>query len=158
MKKISNPFASFPGYNCFGCSMNNSIGLRMQFFEDGDEIISEWHPNPDYQGWNSILHGGIQSTLMDEIASWFVFVKLKTFGVTSRINVLFRKPVLIEKGNIILHARLSEIKRNIAFIYVSLFDGEGQLCTDGTIQCYTYEKDKPIGNMKYPGHEKFINE
>ena len=26
------------GYNCFGCSPDNEAGVRMEFYEDGDEI------------------------------------------------------------------------------------------------------------------------
>ena len=37
MKRIINPWTSYPGYNCFGCSPDNPIGTQMRFFEDGDE-------------------------------------------------------------------------------------------------------------------------
>jgi acyl-coenzyme A thioesterase PaaI-like protein len=158
MLKILNPFENFKGYNCFGCSQHNSVGLKMQFYDDGNEIVSTWKPGNNYQGWNSILHGGIQCTLIDEIASWYVFVKLKTFGVTSHVEVKLKRPVDIAKGDISLRANLAEMKRNIAFIYVKLFDGENNLCADGTIQCYTFPQDKAVGNMSYPGYEKFINE
>ena len=39
------------GYNCFGCSPDNEAGVRMEFYEDGDEIVSIWNPRPEYQGW-----------------------------------------------------------------------------------------------------------
>ena len=38
------------GYNCFGCSPDNEAGVRMEFYEDGDEIVSIWKPRPEYQG------------------------------------------------------------------------------------------------------------
>ena len=53
-KKIINPWRNHEGYNCFGCSPDNPIGLHMEFFaeqsgraeryEDGDYIVSTWHP------------------------------------------------------------------------------------------------------------------
>ena len=51
MKKIINPWRNHEGYNCFGCSPDNPIGLHMEFYEDGDYIMSTWHPEHNYQGW-----------------------------------------------------------------------------------------------------------
>ena len=66
MKKIINPWKDMEGYNCFGCSPDNEAGVRMEFYEDGDEVVSIWKPRPEYQGWLNTLHGGIQSVLLDE--------------------------------------------------------------------------------------------
>ena len=51
MKKIINPWKDMEGYNCFGCSPDNEAGVRMEFYEDGDEVVSIWKPRPEYQGW-----------------------------------------------------------------------------------------------------------
>ena len=67
MKKIINPWKGLEGYNCFGCAPNNEAGVKMEFYEDGDEVVSIWKPRPEYQGWIDTLHGGIQAVLMDEI-------------------------------------------------------------------------------------------
>lgn len=58
------------GYNCFGCAPNNEAGVKMEFYEDGDEVISIWKPQPQFQGWIDTLHGGIQAVLLDEICAW----------------------------------------------------------------------------------------
>ena len=44
MKKIINPWKGLEGYNCFGCASNNEAGLKMEFYEDGDEVVSIWKP------------------------------------------------------------------------------------------------------------------
>ena len=44
-KKIINPLRNHEGYNCFGCSPDNPIGLHLEFYEDGDYIVSTWHPD-----------------------------------------------------------------------------------------------------------------
>ena len=38
MEKIINPWEGMEGYFCFGCAPNNESGLKMEFYEDGDEI------------------------------------------------------------------------------------------------------------------------
>lgn len=48
MKKIINPWRNHPEYNCFGCCPENPIGLHMEFYEDGDYIVSTWHPQRNY--------------------------------------------------------------------------------------------------------------
>ena len=48
MKKIINPWEGLDGYMCFGCAPNNPLGLHMEFFEDGDDIVAFWKPQGTY--------------------------------------------------------------------------------------------------------------
>ena len=93
MKRIFNPWEGMEGYHCYGCDPHSPQGLRMEFYEDGDDIVSVWKPRPEFQGWVDTLHGGIQATLADEISSWVVFRKFQTSGVTSRMEVRYHKPI-----------------------------------------------------------------
>jgi hypothetical protein len=93
LKKIINPWRNNPQYHCFGCCPDNPIGLHMEFYEDGDYIMSTWYPNTHYQGWVNTMHGGILSTLIDEVCGWVVTRKLQTSGYTVQLNVKFRKAV-----------------------------------------------------------------
>ena len=155
MRKIHNPYRYVEGYNCFGCSPNNDNGLRMQFFEEGDAIICDWVPRGFLQGYFNVLHGGIQATLMDEIAAWLVQVKLKTAGVTSRMDVRLRRPVPVNEGALRLVARLQEKRRNLADIRVELFNPDGTLGAEGTITYYTFSEEVAREKLSYPGYEKF---
>lgn len=155
MKTLSNPFASLEGYNCFGCSPQNHNGLKMTFFEQGEEIVSFWEPREGYQGYHTVLHGGIQATLMDEIASWVVYVKLQTAGFTSRADVRYRRPVYINQGPVTLRARCLQMRRNLADIEVRLFDQQNTLCAEATFTYFTYSIEKARERMYYPGPEAF---
>ena len=155
MKRLKNPYASLPGYNCFGCSPHNHEGLQMEFFEDGTEVVSTWSPGPRFQGFLDVLHGGIQSTLMDEIASWVVFVKLDTAGMTYRMETRFRAPVLISKGAVTLRASLQEVRRKIATMEVKLMDGEGKLCSEGIVDYFLLDRDRAGKELHYPGTAAF---
>jgi acyl-coenzyme A thioesterase PaaI-like protein len=154
-KGLNNPFTNLDGYNCFGCSPNNPIGLHLTFTEEGDEIVSSWSPGIDYQGFFNILHGGIQATLMDEIASWTVYVKAKTAGFTSRAELKYLKNVGIDQGPITLKARLKEMRRNLADIEVSLYDKNQQLCATGSFTFFTFSREKSIAQLYYPGEAEF---
>lgn len=155
MIKLKNPYAEFPDYNCFGCSPSNHHGLRMKFFEDGDEIVCTWSPDQHFQGFRDILHGGIQATMMDEIASWVVMVKLDTAGVTFRLSTRYRKPVRLSAGTITLRAKLLQQQRCIATMEVWLFDGDGNRCSEGMVEYFILDREKANGQMLYPGKEAF---
>ena len=71
MKKIINPWQKLEGYNCFGCSPDNEYGVKMEFYEDGDEVVSIWKPDGHYQGFLHTLHGGIQSVLLDGYSRFY---------------------------------------------------------------------------------------
>lgn len=157
MIKLINPYAQYKEYNCFGCSPTNASGLRMEFHEDGDHITSRWTPVNDYQGFHDILHGGIQATMMDEIASWVVFMKLDTAGVTYRLTTRFRKPVRLSKGVITLRAKLVKQQRSIATIEVALMDGDGQPCSESRVDYYVLPHDKAVKEMHFPGKEAFYD-
>lgn len=158
MKNIINPFVTLEGYNCFGCSPDNQFGLRLKFVEDGDFILAHWMPETRFQGWNNTLHGGIQSTLMDEIASWLVFVKLNTSGVTSRMEVKLRKPVAMDQGMLLLKAKLREMKRNIAVIDTWLYNHDMELCTEGVMYYFTFPVKLAAEKFWYPGAEAFYDQ
>ena len=118
MKKIINPWKGLEGYNCFGCAPNNEAGVKMEFYEDGDEVVSIWKPRPEYQGWIDTLHGGIQSVLLDEICAWVILRKLQTTGVTSKMETRYRKSISTKDSHVVLRASIREIKRNIVFLFI----------------------------------------
>ena len=142
MKKIQNPWLHKEGYNCFGCAPGNEAGLKMEFYEDGDEVVSIWHPGPQYQGWIDTLHGGIQAVLLDEICGWAVFRKLQTTGVTSKMETRYLKPVSTRDGHLTLRARIKETRRNIVTLEAGLYSEAGELCTQAECTYFTFPEAK----------------
>jgi len=142
MRKIKNPFIGKDGYDCFGCSPDNPVGLHMEFYEDGDEVISYWRPVEHCQGWTGVMHGGIIATLVDETAGWLVMRKLQTCGVTSRLNVRYHKPVVADTLEIVVRSKIVEQKRNYISIEVSVEDGCGEKCASAEVVYYAFDKEK----------------
>lgn len=155
MKKLRNPYENSEGYFCFGCSNRNSAGLKMEFYEDHDDVVSEWIPEKSFQGYKNVLHGGIQVTLMDEIASWFVNVKLGTAGVTSKIETKFIKPVFITDAKIFLKASLIKMMRNIAVIDAKLYNADKDLCSESVVYYFTFDAETASKKFFYPGKNDF---
>ena len=159
MRKVYNPYKGMEGYNCFGCSPGNEHGLQMQFYEEGDFLFSDWEPKGFLQGYHNVLHGGIQATLIDEIGSWLVMIKLKTAGVTSELFVRYLKPVRISKeGNIKLKASLTSFKNNLTTVHVELFDAEGVKCAEGDPVYFVYPPEIAQKRLFFPEYNAFFKE
>lgn len=155
MDKIKNPYLHLKdkGYNCFACAPWNPVGLKMEFYEDGEEIVSVWHPGKDYQGWADTLHGGIQATLIDEVAGWFITRKLQTAGVTSNLNIRYRKSIPTGDGvEVEVRVRMKEMKRNLALLEGRILCG-GQLCTTAEITYFTVPQEKAREEFYFCGCE-----
>ena len=144
MKKIRNPWLHKEGYYCFGCAPNNTSGLKMEFYEDGDEIVSIWKPQSQYQGWIDTLHGGIQAVLLDEICAWVVVRKLQTTGVTSKMETRYLKPVSTLDCHITLRAHIAEVRRNLVILEASIYNEKGELCTRAVCTYFTFSKEKAV--------------
>ena len=156
MIKLKNPYAEFEGYSCFGCSPTNPFGLQMEFFKEEDEIVCKWQVNDHFQGFHDILHGGIQSTMMDEIASWVVFIFLDTAGVTYQLSTRFRKPVHISKGTLTIRAKLLKQEKRVAEIEAFLYDGENVLCSESVLKYFVMPREKAVDELHFPGREAFL--
>ncbi len=143
MKKIINPWEDLTdkGYNCFACAKSNPWGLKMDFWEDGDDVVSLWRPDDNYQGWLKTLHGGIQATLMDEIGGWYISRKLQLSAMTTNLNIKYRKPVPTgQQHQLEIRARLKEQKRNFVTLSTSLLLG-GELLSSAEITYYCFSEE-----------------
>lgn len=155
MKKIKNPWIDLTdkGYNCFACAPSNPCGLKMEFYEDGDDIVSLWTPGDNYQGWLDTLHGGIQATLMDEIGGWIIARKFQTSGMTTNLNIKYKKPIPTGKDvTIEIRGRVKEVKRMFVFIEAEIrYDGEVR--SSAEMIYYTFSKDIAEKDFMFTGCE-----
>jgi len=161
MKKITNPWKdpkNIGEYNCFACSPYNNGGLHLEFWEDGDEIVTKWNPERHYEGWIGVLHGGIQATLLDEVGGWVVMLKLKTTGVTSEMNVQYLKPVKVGKGELTIRGRVVAEEGRIATIAASLFNAAGEECAKATLSYFVFPEKIAKARYQYPGFEAFYQD
>jgi len=142
MRKIENPWKGKEGYDCFGCCPDNPLGVHMEFFEDGDDIVSFWRPQHHYQGWINTMHGGILATLMDETAGWVVSRKLQTSGMTTRLDLRYKKAVSTQETQLTLRGRLVDYKHHLATIHLQLENCQGEICVEGTAVYYAMDPEK----------------
>ena len=153
MKKIINLWKGLKGYYCFGCSPENPMGVKMEFYEDGDEIVSFWKPKPEYQGWLDTLHGGIQAVLLDEICAWVIVRKLQTTGVTSKMETRYRKSISSNDTLLEIRASIQEQKRNIILVKATIYNSVKEICTEAVCTYFTFSKEKSQQEMFFTSCE-----
>jgi acyl-coenzyme A thioesterase PaaI-like protein len=80
---------------CFGCSPRNPHGLRLSFWREGDTARTRFTPDRLQQGPPGIMHGGLVTTVADELAGWTLVLLREKFGFTAEIHARLVGPVRI---------------------------------------------------------------
>jgi acyl-coenzyme A thioesterase PaaI-like protein len=96
-KKI--PIEKVDGHTCFACGTANPIGLQMNFYRQGDSVCSDITLGEYHVGWERIAHGGIISTMLDEVMSWTVLYFKRSFFVTRKMDIKYVRTVPV-RGSI----------------------------------------------------------
>ena len=113
--------------HCFVCGFHNPVGLKLnfQYDEQNREVVSKTIFNRHFQGWQGVLHGGLISTVLDEIMIKAAAQKgLKC--VTVELNVRFKKPALLGK-EFTIKGKIKEIRKRLVFAESSLTDADNIL-------------------------------
>jgi acyl-coenzyme A thioesterase PaaI-like protein len=114
---------------CFGCSPNHPIGLKLRFWRDDNVVITRFCPDDRYQGPPGILHGGLVTTVADELAAWTIVVLRGRMGFTASLDGRFRGPIRIGKevegrGEIVSNSRrIVSVKIGLAQEGQTRFEG-----------------------------------
>jgi acyl-coenzyme A thioesterase PaaI-like protein len=143
-EKIQPPSDRFGANNCFACGPEHPFGLRLEFFYNKDtlEVSSQLHPDELFAGFPGILHGGIQTTILDEVAFWGVWARHKKSGFTYGLDVRFRRKCPTQK-RLEAIGLVGDLKRKIVPVDVRLRCPLTQdVFTQGVIRYYI--PDSPV--------------
>ena len=119
----------WPG-NCFGCSRSNIKGLHLRFWQSKKGCLTRC-AIPDYLcGIDGLVHGGIITLLLEEVAQWTIIGRLGRFGITREISVRYLKPVPINTEIIVEAQIISQDEKNIV-LRSTIHDSDGVLLVEG---------------------------
>jgi acyl-coenzyme A thioesterase PaaI-like protein len=113
------------GHRCFACGTANPIGLNLQFYRSGDAVCSDVVLGKYHEGWENMAHGGIISTLLDEVMSWTILYFKRIFFVTRKMELKYLKPVLIGIPLTVRGRLVSERREGVIEVRAEIRD-EGQ--------------------------------
>ncbi|MCD6580232.1 MAG: PaaI family thioesterase [Desulfuromusa sp.] len=133
--------------HCFGCSQKNPYGLKMRFYTDEDTLYSWLSVPPHLCGWDGIVHGGILSTMLDEIMGWSAIYGLRRIVMTKTMTVDFFKPVYIEDNLRVEGRVIEQTSKREAILEAKIYKDDNVLCaqTRGIFAIFTA---KAIKRMK----------
>jgi len=140
IKEIPN---SSPDHDCFICGVNNPIGLKLRFFlnEETKEVSTEYVGDRTFLGLGNVLHGGIQSGIIDEIMGWTTHLLTKQMGVAINLNMHFIKPVYLGK-KIIAFCSIRSVENPKVHLEARIEYEQGDVCTRAEGIYYLLPDDK----------------
>ena len=94
-------------------------------------MYSRWTPQLNHQGYDGMVHGGIISTVFDEVMAWAV-TNAGVWAVTARLSTTYRKPVEIGVPTI-ARANLSNVTSRSAEVTATIRrESNGLLLAEAT--------------------------
>ncbi len=82
---------------CFVCGKDNPVGLKLDFVLTENEYSTIFTPGPEHQGYIGRVHGGIISTVLDEVMAGYVNETTGKDAFTARMELRYRQPVPVGK-------------------------------------------------------------
>ena len=79
---------------CFGCGSRNKFGLQLIFERNNNRVTTTFEIRPEHQGFPGLVHGGIVSTVLDEVMSRVSLLENR-WAVTAGMNIKFRLPISV---------------------------------------------------------------
>ena len=135
--------------HCFGCSQKNSHGLKMKFYTDETTLYSWLSVPPHLCGWEGIVHGGVLSTMLDEIMGWSAIYTLRKIVMTKSMTIDYLKPVYIEDKLRVEGKVIERVSDREVIIEGKLYKEDNILCaqTRGTFAVFTANAIKRLKIM-----------
>lgn len=114
---------------CFACGKDNPIGLKLEFERSDEECSTTFVPQREHQSYDGRMHGGLISTLLDEVMGNYIYIKTGKPAYTAKIEVRFRQPVLVgEKIKVV--AQLKRKKGRMAEMIGQIIKEDGVLAAE----------------------------
>jgi len=119
-------------HRCFGCSPLNPSGLQMTFYTNEKAVYSKVTVPEHLCGWSHLVHGGVLSTILDEIMSWAALYLLKRVPMTKSMSVDFIKPVYVGSALQVRGTVLDKISEREALMDGRIFNEDDVCCAKAT--------------------------
>ena len=120
---------SADGY-CFVCGRKNPIGLKLDFSLDGEVMTTEFIPRKEHQGYMDIVHGGIISTLLDEIMVKLA-IELGMPAVTAQMDIRLKKAAKVGE-KLTFSAKILENTNKLLVAHAQAITDDGEIVAEST--------------------------
>lgn len=117
---------------CFVCGESNAHGLQLRFTTDGHLVQTHFRLRPAHIGFRGIVHGGILSTVLDEIMVWACAVPTRRFALCAELKVRFLNPVRPEEEVVATGQLVANRKNRLFEARAALTQPGGQSLAEAT--------------------------
>ncbi len=104
----------------------------MSFWADDTTVTSNVTVPQHLCGWNNLVHGGVLSTILDEIMSWATIHLLKQIPITKSISIDFIKPVYVGNPLKVQGKVLKKISRREVLMEGEIVNADNECCAKAT--------------------------
>lgn len=81
---------------CYVCGQNHPRGLRVRFFVGTfGQVHTRFSPDCTQTSYENVVHGGVISTLLDELLGWPIALQTGRVAHTGELTVRFVKPMVV---------------------------------------------------------------
>jgi uncharacterized protein (TIGR00369 family) len=128
-------FRDYP--NCFICGKDNPIGLKIEFEMKDGKATGEYTPIRHFEGYKDVLHGGIISSLLDEVMAYAVFSQ-GLVAVTTHMEVKFRKAAKIGE-KLVLEGHIVKDRGKLILVEGNVTNQAGEIVAIGKAKFFKVE-------------------
>ncbi|MBI4558284.1 MAG: PaaI family thioesterase [Candidatus Hydrogenedentes bacterium] len=116
---------------CFLCGVDNSAGLKLKFYRDGQRVFTRV-TLPDWlAGYQGVAHGGIVVALLDEVMGWAANCYARGATATGEIQVRFRHPTPVGE-ELLVDADVVKSRGRVVYTQGRLLRDGGMVCATGS--------------------------
>jgi uncharacterized protein (TIGR00369 family) len=134
-------------HSCFVCGESNAVGLKLRFTTDGRVVHTRFRLRAAHIGFRGVVHGGILTTVLDEIMVWACAVPTGQFAFCAELTVRFLNPVRPDEEIIATGELLANRKNRIFEAKATLANLSGQSFAEATGKFLPIPKTDLTGMM-----------
>ncbi|MEO0575928.1 MAG: hotdog fold domain-containing protein [Pseudomonadota bacterium] len=117
------------GANCFACSPDNPIGLKIRFSMQDDVCVGLFTPSDYHVGFDDVVHGGLLFAALDDVMANWLHLQGEA-GFTAKATVRYRQPARIGETLRLEGRMLSRRRRHVTLSGVAMRKSDGVIVTE----------------------------
>jgi acyl-coenzyme A thioesterase PaaI-like protein len=146
-----------PQNRCFACSPDHPTGFHLRFHVEGDEVVTRFTPRQEHEGAPGVMHGGLVTTIGDEVGCWALIALRGKFGFTGTMSSRFPRPVRVGR-EIEGRAKITKESTRIVHVHVRMLEG-ADVCFSSTMSFIVLDQagaEKMLGGALPEAWRKFF--
>ena len=114
------------------CGVDYLDGMEMRFYTDEERVMSNFIIPESKHGWDDLVHGGITSTILDEIMAWSAVYFSAKLVFTRTMTIDYLNPIHVET-EVKAVAWIDQVRNSRESVISSaIYDDKDELCAKAT--------------------------